>query len=229
MMTATQAGQAQASRRGCFITLEGVDGAGKSTHVEWLAAQIRDAGHSVITTREPGGTPLGEVLRGVLLSHDMQADTEALLMFAARNEHLALCIQPALARGQWVVCDRFTDASYAYQGGGRGLSQERLAILEQWVHAGLQPDCTFLFDLSPELAHERLLRSRDRDRFEREEMVFFERTRAAYLARARAHPERFCILDSSLPMAYTRQRLLEHLQQLLGGFGAVDDDTGAVR
>lgn len=223
MMAATHVGQAQTHRRGCFITLEGVDGAGKSTHVEWLATQIRDAGRSVITTREPGGTPLGEMLRGVLLSHDMQADTEALLMFAARNEHLALCIRPALAGGQWVVCDRFTDASYAYQGGGRGLSQARLAELEHWVHADLQPDCTFLFDLSPELAHERLMRSRNRDRFEREEMAFFERTRAAYLARAHAHPERFCILDSSLPMEHTRQRMSGHLQQLLAGF----DEDGA--
>ncbi len=204
---------------GCFITLEGVDGAGKSTHMDWLAAQVAAAGRDVLATREPGGTDLGEALRALLLQHDMHTDTEALLMFASRNEHLVQRIRPALMQGRWVICDRFTDASYAYQGGGRGMAAARIALLEQWVHADLQPDCTFLFDLAPEIAYQRLLRSRERDRFEREAMVFFERTRAAYLARARQDPQRFCIIDSSLPVAHTRACLQARLDQLLHDAG----------
>ena len=144
--------------RGRFITLEGVDGAGKSTHVDWLVAQLRDRGLSVVQTREPGGTPLGEKLRDLLLNDPMRLDTETLLMFAGRCEHLHTVIQPALDAGQWVVCDRFTDASYAYQGGGRQLGAARIAALEAWVQGDLQPDRTGLLDVPLAVARERLIR-----------------------------------------------------------------------
>jgi len=201
--------------RGCFITLEGVDGAGKSTHAGWIADTLRAAGLTVVTTREPGGTPLGETLRGLVLSESMTLDTETLLMFAARCEHVAQVIEPALARGDWVVCDRYTDATYAYQGGGRRLGAERVAVLEQWLRPSLQPDRTWLFDVPLEVARERLARSRDLDRFEREGAAFFERTRSAYHARVAAHPERFRIVDSSRPMEQVRAQLESELQALV--------------
>ncbi|MBN9474369.1 MAG: dTMP kinase [Bordetella sp. SCN 67-23] len=196
-----------AARRGRFITLEGVDGAGKSTHLEWLVAQLREAGLDVVQTREPGGTPLAEKLRELLLNEPMRLDTETLLMFAGRCEHVRTVIEPALARGRWVVCDRFTDATYAYQGGGRGLSAERIAVLEQWVHGDLQPDVTWLFDVPLEVSRERLGRGRTLDRFEREDDAFFERTRAAYHARAEADPARFRIIDSTRPIEAVRAEL----------------------
>lgn len=201
--------------RGCFVTLEGVDGAGKSTHAGWIADTLRATGLTVVTTREPGGTPLGETLRGLVLSESMTLDTETLLMFAARCEHVAQVIEPALARGDWVVCDRYTDATYAYQGGGRRLGAERVAVLEQWLQPSLQPDRTWLFDVPLELARERLARSRELDRFEREGAAFFERTRSAYHARAAAHPERFRIVDSSRPMEQVRAQLESELQALV--------------
>ena len=188
-----------AAARGRFLTFEGIDGAGKSTHVAWFADQIRArvGADRVIVTREPGGTPLGETLRGILLEQPMHADTEALLMFAARREHLAEVIEPALARGDWVICDRFTDASYAYQCGGRGVAPERLALLERFTHAGLQPDRTYLFDLAPEVAEQRRAAARVADKFEAEAQSFHRRTRDAYLARAAADPARFQIVDAS--------------------------------
>ncbi|MBO1112879.1 dTMP kinase [Bordetella petrii] len=200
--------------RGRFITLEGVDGAGKSTHAAWLADTLRAMGHTVVATREPGGTPLGETLRGLVLSESMTLDTETLLMFAARCEHLAQVIEPALARGDWVVCDRYTDATYAYQGGGRQLGADRVATLEQWMRPALQPDRTWLFDVPLELARARLADARQPDRFEREGAAFFERTRAAYHARAAAHPERIRIVDSSRPVAQVRAQLQAELQAL---------------
>ena len=162
---------------GKFITLEGVDGAGKSTHVGYVADWLRQQGREVIVTREPGGTPLGESLRELLLHRDMDADTELLLMFAARQEHLAALIRPALARGAWVVSDRFTDASYAYQCGGRGIDTARIAALEAWVQRGFQPDLTLLFDVPPEVAEARRSAARTADRFEREADNFFNRVR----------------------------------------------------
>lgn len=184
---------------GKFITLEGLDGAGKSTHLPWLVTALRSRGRRVVQTREPGGTPLGEKLRELLLHEPMRLETEALLMFAARSEHLATLIRPALARGDWVVCDRFTDASFAYQGGGRGLSLDKLAQLETWVQEGFQPDLTLLFDLPVELAHARMANAaRSLDRFERERLDFHERVRAAYLARAAAMPERIKVIDARL-------------------------------
>ncbi len=181
---------------GKFITLEGVDGAGKSTHLGFVADWLYAQGRQVLVTREPGGTPLGETLRELLLHRDMDADTELLLMFAARQQHLAELIQPALARGAWVVSDRFTDASYAYQCGGRGIPVERVAALEAWVQRGFAPDLTLLFDVPPEVAEARRSVARVADRFEREADSFFSRVRQTYLDRARAEPARIRVLDA---------------------------------
>jgi dTMP kinase len=184
--------------RGKFITLEGIDGAGKSTHLTWLVERLRGLGKTVVQTREPGGTPLGEKLRALLLSEPMHLETEALLMFAARREHLAQVIQPALARGDWVVCDRFTDASFAYQGGGRGLAEAKLSVLEQWVQEGMNPDLTLLFDVPTQVAQGRMTGAgRDLDRFEQEQQDFHERVRSVYLARAEADPARIRRIDAT--------------------------------
>ena len=184
--------------RGKFITLEGVDGAGKSSHVEWIAARLRALGHTLIVTREPGGTPLGESLRELLLREPMHLETETLLMFAARREHLAKVILPALERGDWVLSDRFTDASFAYQGGGRGLGEQRISDLENWVHQGLQPDLTLFFDLPVEVARRRLAASTaSPDRFEQEDLAFFNRVRKVYQERALAYATRIKVIDSS--------------------------------
>lgn len=199
--------------RGRFITFEGIDGAGKSTHIAWFAERVRarvGADH-VVVTREPGGTPLGEMLRDLLLTQPMHPDTEAMLMFAARREHLAQVIAPALERGDWVICDRFTDASYAYQCGGRGIAPERLALLERYTHGDLQPDRTFLFDLDPAVAEQRRAAVRVADRFEAEARVFHERTRAAYLARAREFPHRIVRVDSAKSMENIREELEENI------------------
>lgn len=183
--------------RGRFVTLEGLDGAGKSTQHAWLVEHLRAAGHEVVATREPGGTPLGEKLRTLLLSEDMHLETEALLMFAARREHIERVITPALGRGAWVVCDRFVDASFAYQGGGRGLAVERLATLRDWTLGALRPDLTVYFDVPVELALKRLRAgTADPDRFEREQEQFFERVRAAYLRLAREEPARIKVVEA---------------------------------
>ena len=183
--------------RGKFITFEGIDGAGKSTHVATVVDFLRARGLDVVSTREPGGTPLGEKLREWLLRETMHPETEALLMFAARREHLAQLIEPALVRGAWVVCDRFSDATYAYQGGGRGLDKAKCLSLEDWVHGCLQPDLTFLFDLPPALACARIAKDgRELDKFERERADFHARVRRAYLERAAAAPRRICVVNA---------------------------------
>lgn len=193
---------------GKFITFEGIDGAGKSSHVEWLAQYLRDQGKTVVVTREPGGTPLGEKLRELLLNEPMHLETETLLMFAARREHLAKVIEPALARGDWVICDRFSDATYAYQGGGRGLDRAKFSSLEHWVHAHLQPDLTLLFDLPLDVARERIvLANRVLDRFEQERVDFHDRVRQAYLDRAQHHPHRMRIIDANQPLPDIRKTL----------------------
>lgn len=181
-----------------FITFEGLDGAGKTTHIQSTAEWFRKRGIAVLETREPGGTPVGEKVREILLHDAMDLETEALLMFAARCEHLKTVILPALANGSAVVCDRFTDASFAYQGGGRGLPEARLEVLEQWVHQELQPDLTILFDLPYEVAIKRRIAQRAPDRFEREAAAFHERVRAAYLRRAGRFPERFAVIDATM-------------------------------
>lgn len=194
--------------KGRFITFEGIDGAGKSSHVEWLAEWLRAQGKTVHVTREPGGTELGEKLRALLLNDDMHLETETLLMFAARREHLARVIEPALARGEWVVCDRFSDATYAYQGGGRGLDRSKCQMLEHWVHDHVQPDLTLLFDLPLDVARERIvLANRVLDRFEQERVDFHERVRQAYLERAQHHPGRICLIDANHPLENIRQKL----------------------
>lgn len=203
-----------APRRGCFVTLEGLDGAGKSTHVLGLVEHLRGRDLDVVCTREPGGTELGETLRHILLTQAMQLETEALLMFASRCEHLRTVIEPALAAGKWVVCDRFTDATYAYQGGGRQLGTHKVEALEAWLHPDLQPQRTWLFDVPLEVARERLSRSRDLDRFEQEGADFFERTRAAYHERARQQPARFRILDSSRDIEQVRAELISQADEL---------------
>jgi dTMP kinase len=182
---------------GRFITLEGIDGAGKSSHLEFLATAIRARGVELVVTREPGGTPLGEKLRSLVLNEAMEGTTEALLMFAARREHLVRVIEPALARGAWVLSDRFSDATFAYQCGGRGLDREIFRVLEALVHPDRQPDATFLFDLEPGAALERQrAQSRSPDRFEREAQDFFRRVREAYLERARANAGRVHLIDA---------------------------------
>jgi len=199
---------------GKFITLQGVDGAGKSTHLGFVAEWLRQQGREVIVTREPGGTPLGEILRELLLHRDMDADTELLLMFAARQAHLAELILPALARGAWVVSDRFTDASYAYQCGGRGIEVARIAALEAWVQRGFAPDLTLLFDVPPEVAEARRSAARAADRFEREADSFFGRVRTAYLERARAEPDRIRVLDARHSIAELQGEISRLLQAL---------------
>ena len=201
--------------RGKFITFEGIDGAGKTTHLGWfrdrLEQKLAATGRSVVMTREPGGTKLGETLRDLLLNAPMSHDTETLLMFAARREHLERVIRPALSRGAWVLCDRYTDATWAYQGGGHGVDAALIAALEKGVHDDCRPDCTILFDVPPAVSRGRLARAeshgRTLDKFEREDLGFTERVRAAYLARAEAEPGRFRIVDSSRPQDEVRDDL----------------------
>ena len=184
--------------RGRFISLEGVDGAGKSTHVAWIAERLRASGHAVLVTREPGGTPLAERLRELVLTQPMDPIAETMLLFAARADHVQRAIAPALEAGTWVLCDRFTDATFAYQGGGKGVAAELIAHLAQVSHNGLLPDRTLVFDCPYEVSRDRL-RSTGRapDRFEREDHQFFDRVRQAYLALARTDPERIRVIDAS--------------------------------
>lgn len=182
---------------GRFITFEGIDGAGKTSHLDAMEARWRAAGRQVVRTREPGGSPLAEKLRALVLHDEMDPLTESLLVFAARRDHLRTVIEPALAAGQWVLSDRFTDATFAYQGGGRGFELGTLQTLENWVQQGRQPDLTLLFDLPPAVAAERLRAARQPDRFEAQDAAFFERVRQAYLARLQAQPQRFALIDAS--------------------------------
>ena len=197
-----------------FITFEGVDGAGKSTHLAWFADALRQRGPDVIVTREPGGTPLGEQLREILLNQPMSIGTEALLMFAARLEHIEQVIKPALHAGKWVVSDRFSDASFAYQGGGRGLDWGKLSQLEQWVHPDLQPDLTLFFDVPVEIARQRLTNNASLDRFEQEQADFFERVRAGYHRRVSQNPQRYIVIDAAQSLNIIKQKLEEIILSL---------------
>ncbi|MCD6003647.1 MULTISPECIES: dTMP kinase [Halomonadaceae] len=210
------------SKRGRFITLEGGEGVGKSTNVAFVETWLQERGIEVVRTREPGGTPRAEAIRGLLLDpsfdEPLHSDAELLLMFAARAQHLAQKIVPALERGAWVICDRFTDATFAYQGGGRGIAIDRIAQLEQFVQKGLSPDLTLLLDMSPEAAKERLEgRLRDqqtqRDRFEQEQVTFFEAVRRAYLERAAAAPQRFAIVDAGQALDQVQASLAQALEE----------------
>jgi dTMP kinase len=199
---------------GCFITFEGIDGAGKSSHIEQTADWLRQHGREVLLTREPGGTPLAEGLRELVLHAGMDALTETLLVFAARRDHLARVIEPALQAGRWVLCDRFTDASFAYQGGGRGFDLTVLAELERWVQQGRQPDLTIWFDLPAALAAERRAAVRAPDRFERQDLAFFERVRAGYEQRWRQAPQRVRRIDGLGEREAVWQRVRAQLQTL---------------
>lgn len=202
---------------GQFLTLEGIDGAGKSTHVDFIRDWLTARGIDVIVTREPGGTPLGEALRALLLDvkSDISLDTETLLMFAARQAHVDAVIRPALAAGRWVLSDRFTDATFAYQGGGRGVPFERIAELERWVLRDLRVDRTFLFDIPPDVARARMSTTRTLDRFEREREAFHQRVRNAYLSRAEADIDRIRVLDAELPVVTLQAELARDLGRLL--------------
>ena len=198
-------------KRGLFITFEGIDGAGKSTHVAWSADFLRQQGLAVTLTREPGGTVLGEKLREILLAtqEPIHAETEALLMFAARRQHLEEVIWPALKRGGCVLCDRFTDASFAYQGGGRGVEKDKLAALEAWVHPDLEPDLTVLFDVSAQVGRQRVARIKSPDRFERESAEFFVRVRNAYVERMKESPQRFVLMDGTMTIPDIQRELAQ--------------------
>jgi dTMP kinase len=200
-------------RAGRFITFEGIDGAGKSSHIDALASWLRERGHEVIVTREPGGTPLAETLRVLVLGEPMDTLTEALLVFGARRDHLVQVIEPALSRNTCVLCDRFTDASFAYQGGGRGLDLAVLAQLEAWVQQGRQPDLTLWFDVDARVAAARRAAARAPDRFEAQDLAFFERVRASYAARAAAAPQRFVRLDAACPPPQVWQQVRAALEQ----------------
>lgn len=199
--------------RGRFITFEGIDGAGKSSQIAAVVALLQARGVEVDQTREPGGTALGERLRALLLHEHMNLETEAMLMFAARREHLAVRIEPALAAGRWVVCDRFSDATFAYQVAGRGLDRDKFDALERWVHPGLQPDLTLVFDLDPAVAAARVASTGvDPDRFEREQRDFFERVRAGYLERARHARQRICVVNADRPP----ERIRAEIERIVG-------------
>ncbi|MFC0251901.1 dTMP kinase [Massilia consociata] len=203
------------SVKGKFISFEGIDGAGKSTHIGFVADFLASRGKTVVSSREPGGTPLGEKLRDLLLHEKMHLETEALLMFASRREHLAQLIEPALGKGDWVLSDRFTDASFAYQSGGRGLARAKMEALEQWVHPDLQPDLTLLFDVPLAVARQRLDATRTLDKFEREQADFFEKCRSEYLRRAAQFPERIVVIDSTQAIEAIQVRLADVLEKLL--------------
>ena len=207
------------TRASKLITLEGLDGAGKTTHLDWLASALKSRGLEVCVTREPGGTPAGEALRALLLGpqQKLHAETETLLMFAARREHLDKVIRPALESGKWVVCDRFTDATYAYQGGGSGVAWDKIAELERWVQADLQPDLTLYFDVDPAAARLRTSAIKTPDRYESEQDAFHRAVRQAYLRRAAEHPQRIRVIDSNRPIADIRPQLESIVGSLFAG------------
>ncbi|MBT8430329.1 MAG: dTMP kinase [Gammaproteobacteria bacterium] len=204
----------------CFITVEGIEGAGKTTCLNLIEQRVRQRGHALLVTREPGGTALGEDLRALLLGHrheGMADDTELLLMFAARAEHLRARILPALSAGSWVLCDRFTDATYAYQGYGRGIDLERIAILEQWVQGERRPDLTLLMDLPVEIGLERAGKRSAPDRFENEAFAFFERVRNGYLSLANAQPDRFRVIDAAESLQQVSAQVVSSIDAFLDG------------
>jgi dTMP kinase len=203
------------SKPGKFISFEGIDGAGKSTHITFVADWLISQGKAVVSSREPGGTVLGEKLRDLLLHEKMHLETEALLMFASRREHIAQVIAPGLARGDWVISDRFTDASFAYQGGGRGLDRAKMEALEHWVHPELQPDLTLLFDVPLEVARARLDATRTLDKFEQEQADFFQACRNEYLRRAAQFPKRIVVIDSTRTIDEIRSQLADILEKML--------------
>lgn len=205
-------------KKGMFITLEGVEGVGKTTNLDFIADYLTTAGKEVITTREPGGTNIAERIREILLQHDQESlgdESELLLMFAARAQHLEQVIRPALESGKWVLCDRFTDATYAYQGGGRRVKEADIRWMEHFVQKGLSPDKTVLLDLSVELGLQRAANRSQPDRFESEQHAFFEQVREVYLNRAKAEPNRFCVIDASQCIESVQKNIRQHLDEIL--------------
>lgn len=208
--------------RGIFLTLEGIEGAGKSSQLETIRVALEKAGKKTVTTREPGGSELAEAIRGLLLDprHRVGIEEELLLMFAARASHISETILPALNSGHWVICDRFTDASYAYQGGGRGIPDTTIAVLEDFVQKTLRPDHCLLFDLPVKTGLQRARGRGPQDRFEQEEAAFFERIRASYLARAKSHSARYSLIDASMPLEKVSDQVRGVIQTLLASFNA---------
>jgi dTMP kinase len=225
-MTAPIPRDAPDTTRGRFLSLEGIDGAGKSSHVEAIEAHLRAHGLPVTRTREPGGTPLAESLRELFLHRPMDALTEALLVFAARRDHVVACIEPALARGDWVLCDRFTDATFAYQGGGRGFDEAVLGTLEGWVQQGLQPHLTLWFDVDPTEAARRRAAAREGDRLEQEDLAFFARVQHAYARRAAASGGRIVRVDASQPLPHVRDEVLRVVDAHLVSAGVLPATGG---
>ncbi|XOJ85247.1 dTMP kinase [Methylophilaceae bacterium Uisw_099_01] len=203
------------SNLGKFITLEGVDGAGKTTHIEFIKNYLSELNINYVMTREPGGTALGEKLRDILLHDEMNPQTETMLMFAARNEHIDKVIRPNLIRGAVVISDRFTDATYAYQAGGKGVKDEKIDILKKWVQEDLRPDLTFLFDLPVEVSIERLNQTRKLDKFEREDKSFHKKIREKYLTLVEASPERFCVLNSEASIEKIQNQIKLKLDEVI--------------
>jgi dTMP kinase len=201
--------------RGHFITFEGIDGAGKSSHIEAVRDFLMARGIEVVCTREPGGTPLGEAIRELFLNHKMTPQTETMLVFAARGEHLRTVVWPALERGAWVLCDRFTDATFAYQGGGRGLGSAYVQQVADTVHPGFSPALTLLFDLPPDAAQDRMNGRETRDRIELEAKEFHDRVRETYLERATAEPNRIAVFDSRQPKDVVREQVLVRVRALV--------------
>ncbi len=202
--------------KGHFITIEGIEGAGKTSNLQFIRDYLSALGKEVVVTREPGGTPLAEQIRGLLLDHQQAglcSDSETLLLFAARADHLEKVIYPALATGKWVLCDRFTEATYAYQGGGRGIPLARIALLEEWVQGELRPDLTLLFDVPVILGLDRAARRNSPDRFESEQAAFFERVRTVYLEQARQHAQRYRVIDTSQPHEVVQQQIRSALDE----------------
>ena len=205
-------------KKGLFITLEGIEGAGKSTVVDFIEDFLTKEGHDVIKTREPGGTVIGEQIREILLKNEnytLTYDTELLLVFSARAQHIQEVILPALSSGKTILCDRFTDASYAYQGGGRGIDESRINLLEKWVQGDLRPNLTLLFDLDVSIGMQRTKKRSDADRFEREEIIFFEKIRNTYLERAKKEPQRFRIINSALSLENVKEQIVTILKDYL--------------
>ena len=205
-------------KKGLFITLEGIEGAGKSTAVDFIEDFLTKEGHDVIKTREPGGTVIGEQIREILLKNEnytLTYDTELLLVFSARAQHIQEVILPALSSGKIILCDRFTDASYAYQGGGRGIDASRINLLEKWVQGDLRPNLTLLFDLDASIGMQRTKKRSDADRFEREEINFFEKIRNTYLERAKNEPQRFRIINSASSLENVKEQIVSILKDFL--------------
>ena len=205
-------------KKGLFITLEGIEGAGKSTVVDFIEDFLTKEGHDVIKTREPGGTVIGEQIREILLKNEnytLTYDTELLLVFSARAQHIQEVILPALSSGKTILCDRFTDASYAYQGGGRGIDESRINLLEKWVQGDLRPNLTLLFDLDVSIGMQRTKKRSDADRFEREEINFFEKVRNTYLERAKKEPQRFRIINSASSLENVKEQTVAILKDYL--------------